>query len=171
MALFPIPIQPRGASNRSVLEGLKSRRISYPVGFRFWARFRVRFANDEFTPDADTDQELALNTLYPYDAFPESVRRLPGTFIRLQTPISGTGITAATLEVGDTGDTDGLFTATSAFGGVARVLDSTPAAAENAPAFESAFLPTLRVRTTGGNVAAIEAGEAIVCIPFRKLPL
>lgn len=168
--IFPVKITDRGASNREVIEALKTGRIGYAPGSLYWYKQRIRFAAGEFTPAAATSQELDLGTLYPARAIPSDVHRVAGMFFRVEVPISGTGITAATVEGGDFGGTtDNYFTATSCFGGSARILHSTPAAAGNPAAGAAALAPGVTIRLTGANMTAISAGQLVAYIPFRKL--
>lgn len=164
---FPIKIQARGASNAAVIRAWETGELPYPPGFQFWWRQRVRFNRGEFTPAAATSQEIDLNVTYPDKPFPANVQRMPGSFVRVKTPISGGTISAATAELGDTGDPNGIFLASGVFTGVSGRLASTPSAAENAARPEAAFAPTLTVRLTGGDMTAITAGELIVFIPWR----
>lgn len=166
---FPIIIQPRGASNAAVIRGWETGELPFPPGMLFWWRQVVRFAASEFTPAAATSQEIDLNVTYPTKPFPANVTRMPGAFIRVKTPISGGVISAATAELGDTGDPNGILTASNVFTGAAELVPSTPAAAENIARFEAAYAPTLTIRLTGANMTAITAGRLVVCIPFRVL--
>lgn len=168
MTDFPINIQPRGRSNPMIIRDLKSGRIGYPVGFTYHARFRVRFGVGDFTPLAATSQELDLNTIYPAQAFPTNVHRMPGTFLRVETAPTGGGVGSASAEVGDTGDPNGLLTATSIL--TVGLKNSTPAAAENVGRVEAAFLPTLTV-TFDVNVDTITGGVVLVFVPYKVLPV
>jgi hypothetical protein len=168
-SIYPIKITPRGSSNREAIAGLKTGRIPYPIGWVHWFRQRVRFgASVDFTQAAATSQEIDLHAAYPHNLFPANVQRLPGTFLRVPTPLSGASISAVTIEVGDSGDPNGIFLATSVFTGAPAILASTPNAAENAARTELSFIPTITVRTTGANVSAL-VGEVTVFIPWRVL--
>lgn len=165
-ATFSIPLGRNGSSNARVLNALRSGRIPYAASWPYWHVFTV-LAGD-FTGEADGDQLLDLNTLYPLNAFPANVKRL-GTYVLIGEGISGGSISDADIEVGDAADPNGLLTVTPAFTGN-EGLFATPAAAEYAPRIEPAFAPTLRVLTTGGNTNAITAMEINVVIRFAPLP-
>lgn len=164
---FPVKITPRGTSNRQVIDKIKRGEIAYPIGWVFWHRFEFNY--DDTALDADTAQEIDLNVLYPNNAFPANVQRLPGTFCRVPTDFAGGTINAITAEVGDTADPNGIFTATSIFTGAASILASTPAAAENAARTETAYAPTLTLTSTAGNLDTLTAGQLIILIPWRVL--
>jgi hypothetical protein len=168
---FPINIQPGGLSNPAIIRGWKDGSIGYPPGFQFWHRTRVKFARGEFTPAAATSQEIDLNVTYAslQKRFPANVQRMPGSFVNVLVPISGTAIVAATAELGDNGDPNGIFTASGVWTGVSGRLASTPGAAENTARPEPTFAPTLTIRLTGANMTAIEAGDLVCCIPYRVM--
>lgn len=164
---FPIRLGPKGTSNARVLNALRSGRIPYAAGWRYWHHFRVQAG--DFTGDADTDQTLDLNVLYPANAFPANVLRLSGAYLRIDTGFSGGAVTDVDFEVGDAGDPNGLLTITPGFTGD-EGLFTTPAAAEYAARIETAFAPTLRVVTTTANVSELDTGDVSVFIPFMPLP-
>ena len=168
---FPITISTKapGTSNAKILNAIRSGRVPYTMGNRYWWKCRVQAG--DFTGEADGDQTLDLNVLYPTGAFPANVLRLPGTFVRIDTGIGGGTITDADIEVGDAGDPNGLLTVTPAFEGTDEGLFSTPAAAENDDGrVETAFAPTLRILTTGDETDDIDAMDVTVFIPFMPLP-
>lgn len=121
----------------------------------------------DFTGAAATSQELDLAVVYPDFPFPEDVWLEPGAHIVPVTAFSGGAVSASTLELGDTGDPNGLVTASNVFTGVTTgVSVATPAAAEYALRFEAGYLPVATIRTTTDNVSALTAGRALVRIPF-----
>lgn len=164
---YPIKITPRGSSNREAIVKLKNGTLSYPIGWVHWHRFEFSF--DDTTLDGDTAQEIDLNVLYPANAFPANVQRLPGTFLRVKTAFAGGTINAITAAIGDTGDPDGILTASSIFTGVAEIRPSTPSAAENTARTETAYAPTLSLASTAGNLSTLTAGNLIILIPWRVL--
>jgi hypothetical protein len=166
-SVFPIKIGRRGTSNARILNALRSGRIPYAAGWRYWHDFRVQVG--DFVGEGDTDQTIDLNVLYPTRAFPANVLRLSGAYVEITTGISGGSISDADLEVGDAGDPNGLLTITPAFTTNTGFF-TTPAAAEYAARIETGFAPTLRVITTGGNASAITAMDVTVWIPFMPLP-
>jgi hypothetical protein len=119
------------------------------------------------TLDADGDQTFDLHTYNPYNLFPANVLRGPAV-LRPLTNFAGGSISALTGQLGDAGDTDGLVTA-SALHNTAGTAIGTPLAAEYATRPESAFIPTLRLLSTGGNVSAATAGRVLCCILFRPM--
>jgi hypothetical protein len=165
-ATFPIPLGRDGSSNARVLNALRSARIPYAASWPYWYQCRVQVG--DFTGEADGDQTLDLNTLFPANAFPANVKRLC-PYVLVGTGIGGGTISAADIEVGDAGDPNGLVIASSAFTGVAGLI-CTPAAAEYRPRTEATFAPTLRILTTGGNTNAITAMDLTVVIRFAPLP-
>lgn len=165
---YAIKITPRGSSNCEVLKAIKTQRLPYPIGWVHWYRQVVRLGNIDFTQAAATSQEIDLNATYLNNLFPADVQRLPGSFIRVPTVLTGTSISAITAELGDNGDPNGIFLATSVHTGAAAILASTPTAAENAARTETAYAPTLTLRATGANISVV-SGELIVFIPWRKL--
>lgn len=169
-ANFPMKITPLGGSNPEIIRGLESQEIAWPTAFVYWARYRILFGAGDWTQDAATSQALDLNATYPRQQIPLDVRRVPGTFGRLVTPVSGGSITAFTIQIGDAGDPNGILTAVSVFGGVPRLLESTPAAAENEARQESAYVPLATLTSTTDDIVAADAGEIVVFIPYRKLP-
>jgi len=121
----------------------------------------------DFTGAGATNQELDLAALYPDNPFVSNVWLEPGAHIVPITAFSGGAVSACTLELGDTGDPNGLVTASNVFTGVTTgVSVATPAAAEYALRFEASFLPVATIRTTSANVSALTAGRALVRIPF-----
>jgi hypothetical protein len=163
---YCIKITPRGSSNREAIAKLKNGTLAYPIGWVHW--HRVEFRYNDLALNAATSQEIDLNVLYPAKAFPANVQRLPGAFIRVKTPISGGSINSATAALGDTGDPDGIFTATGVFTGVAEVSPSTPGAAENAARTETAYAPTLTL-VASHNLSTATAGFLVILIPWRVL--
>lgn len=117
---------------------------------------------------ASLTQEVDLNVAFPQNTFPTNVQRLE-SYIRRVTDFSGGTISALTAQVGDTGDPNGLLTATSVFTGVGAGYTETPAAAEFTQRLETAFVPTLLLTSTTANLDQLEAGELWVCIPIRLL--
>lgn len=169
MASFPVKFGHRGsviALFRALLYGL----ISWAWRPRFWYRQVVTIS--DFVGEGDTDQLLTLNTLFPRNAFPADVDLLEGATIEnLVLPV-GTSITAVTVRLGDAGDDDGLLTVSNLLGSGAAVGDvlNTPAAAQYANRYESAFSPQVRLVTTGGNLSALTAISFEVCIPWTPRP-
>lgn len=117
---------------------------------------------------AATSQEVDLNVAFPGNAFPANVR-INGCYIKRITDFAGGAITALTVQVGDTGDPNGLLTATSVFTGVGAGYTETTAAAQFAQRLETAFVPTLTLTSTTANLTALTAGRLKVVIPFQPL--
>lgn len=117
---------------------------------------------------AATSQEVDLNVAFPASTFPTNVR-MNGCYIKRITDFSGGGITALTVQVGDTADPNGLLTATSVFTGVGAGFTETTAAAEFAQRIETAFVPTLTLTSTTDDLDALVAGRLKVVIPFQLL--
>lgn len=121
----------------------------------------------DFTGAGATSQELDLNALYPNNPFINDVWLEPGAHFVPLVAFAGGTVNACTLEMGDTGDPNGLVTASSVFTGVtigAPIV--TTGAAEYALRYESGYLPTVTLRTTAGNVSALTAGSVLLRIPF-----
>lgn len=163
---FPIKLGRGGSSNARVLNALRSGRIPYAASWPYWWECRVQAG--DFTGQADGDQTLDLNTLFPAKAFPSNVKRL-AAYVRVDTGISGGSISDADIELGHAGDLDALLTVSPAFTTNTGLI-RTPAAAEYAPRVEASFAPTLRVLTTGDNTNAITAMDLTVFIRVAPLP-
>lgn len=147
---------------RALINGL----VPQPFRPKLWYRQRVQLA--DFTPAAATTQELDLNVLFPNNTFPEGVDLLEGAFVQVLALSAGGSLSAVTVSLGDTGDPNGLMTASNTLGGGAAAGDvhRTPAAAEYALRAESAFVPTLTIDTTGDNVDAHTTFDVLVAIPW-----
>mgnify|MGYP003404622157 FL=1 len=72
------------------------------------------------------------------------------------------------IRVGDAADDDGLLTVSNLLGSGAAAgnILNTPAAAEYAAHYESAFSPQVRLVAIGGNLSVMTAGAFEVCIPW-----
>ena len=166
MPNFPIRLSGRHAAPetmRAMFSGL----IQHAFIPKLWWRQIVDVS--DFAGVGATTQELDLNVLFPNNSFPMNVDLDEGTHVRnLVLPV-GTGISAVTIEVGDTGDPDGLVTASNVLGSGAAAGDllQTTGAAQYARRPETAFVPTLTINTTGGNVNAQTAFRVQVCIPWN----
>ena len=162
------------SSNAEVLRAIQSNLIPHAMRLRHWYRQVVTVG--DFDGDADTDQVLTLNTLYPKNTFPEDVDLLEGASIVNRTLPVGTSLTAASLRLGgvfDAGtDDDGLVTVSNWLGSGAAVGDvlNTPSAANYANRYESAFSPQVRIVFTGANLSAATAGAFEVFIPWTPRP-
>ena len=166
---FPVKFGHRGSA-RDMFRALAHGLIPYAWRPRFWYRQVVTVG--DFVGEGDTDQLLTLNTLYPNNAFPTDVDLLEGATIEVRALPVGSGVTAATLRLGDDDDDDGLVTVSNWLGSGAAVGDilNTPAAAEYANHYEAAFSPQVRIVLTGGNLSALTAGSFEVCIPWTPRP-
>jgi hypothetical protein len=116
--------------------------------------------------DGDTAQEIDLHTALPTYLFPSHVMR-GEAWIRCRTGFTGGSVSAITAELGDTNDPNGLVTATSVF---TAGYASTPSAAEYANRVESAFIPTLTLTSTNGNLDTLTAGLLEIGIRYALLP-
>lgn len=166
---FALRIGARNGSNAGVVRALKSNRIphAFTGPFTWYTRFAITSAG---TLSAATSQEFDLHTYAPYNLFPANVvRRVP--FLYLATPFSGGAVSAATVELGDANDPNGLHTAVNVWtGATTGYLANTVSAAEYAPRFEAAFIPSITLRTTSANVSALTAGVLWVGIKFEPVP-
>lgn len=121
----------------------------------------------DFTGAGATSQEIDLDAEYPNNPFVNGVWLEPGAHFVLLTEFAGGAVSACTAELGDTGDPNGLITASNVFtGATTGVPIVTPAAAEYALRYESGYLPVVTLRTTTANVSALTAGKLLVRIPF-----
>jgi hypothetical protein len=130
--------------------------------------WECEIAVGDFTGAGATSQELDLDALYG-TRFPfiNEVFLEPGAHLVLLTAFSGGAVSACTAELGDTGDPNGLVTASNVFtGATANAPIVTASAAEYALRSESGYLPTLTLRTTTANVSALTAGRLLARIPF-----
>lgn len=140
---------------------------------RYWRR-NVRIG--DFTAAASTSDEIdlfaditaaALGRLGQSGDFPANVWiNVAPPYIRRITAFAGGAVSACTAEVGDTGDPNGLVTATNVFTGASAGIVTTPSAAEYGARFEAAYAPTITLRTTTANVSVLTAGELEVVIPY-----
>lgn len=160
---FQLKLGKFAGGNPQLIRALKSGSIKQPfTGLFCWVQ-RVQVG--DFTGEGDTDQTLDLAALYPRNPFPENVD-IDGAYIVRETDFEGTSITDVDIELGDTGDPNGLLTSTAVEAGEGTKA-ATTGAAEFARHYEAAFLPTLRIVTTGANVSALSAGSLLICIRFR----
>lgn len=171
---FPVRIGARNGSNPGVIRTLKSNRIPHAFcgPFVWYVKFDILLAG---TLDADGVQEFDLHTYITSNPsapgsgcfFPANVTR-KSTMIYVTEVFAGGANTACTLEFGDAGDPNGLHTAVDVWTGSATgYRANTTAAAEYAPRFEAAFIPSLTLRTTTGNINALTTGEAWLGIKFE----
>ena len=119
--------------------------------------------------DSDTSEELDLNATFTSNLFPANVVRR-AAYIYVAEDFAGGSVSAATVELGDTGDPNGLLTSTNVFTGATNNWVGTPAAAEAEQRVELAFAPTLTLTTTDGNIDTLTAGKVLVCIEYSPLP-
>lgn len=137
-----------------------------PWEARLW-RFRFDVRN-LVSPAAATSQEVDLtdsadiSNAKPFPAY----MWLQHAHVIVVEDFAGGSVSALTLQLGDTGDPNGLLTASSAFTGVAPAILRTTAAAQYALRNEAAFVPTVTLTATGDNIDALVAGIADICIPI-----
>jgi hypothetical protein len=170
---FPMRIGGRNGSNSGLIRALKGNRIPHAFcgTFVWYVKFDILLAG---TLDADGVQEFDLHTYIgsnpsqPHSGlFPANVRRC-GTMLYIREVFAGGTNSACTLEFGDAGDPNGLHTAVDVWTGSATgYRDNTTAAAEYAPRFEAAFIPSLTLRTTTSTIAALTTGECWIGIKFQ----
>lgn len=155
-------------TNPEVMRALENGDVRGAIAYKgTWCQ---RLKVGEFTGDADGDQTIAFHTYAPHNLFPANVFLMPGHHMVLITAFAGGTVNAATAEVGDTNDPNGLITASGIWTGVAAgTVLNTPSAAEYALRYEAAYEPNIRLLTTAGNVVALTAGELEVRINFLKL--
>lgn len=164
----------RNGSNAGLIRAMKSNRIPFAWcdPMCWYIKFDITLAG---TLEAATAQEFDLHTYLGSNPsapgsgclFPANVRRT-GTMLYVREVFAGGSISACTLEFGDAGDPNGLHTAVDVFTGSATgYRANTTAAAEYAPRFEAAFIPSLTIRTTTANVASLTTGEVWIGIKFE----
>lgn len=166
---FPIRIGAKNGSNGGVVRSLKSNRIPHAFAPRFWwyQKFDITLAG---TLDADGIQEFDMHTYNANNLFPANVIRSTPLLYLAEVCAGGT-IAAATIEMGDAGDPNGLHTAVDVFtGATLGYLANTVLAAEYAPRFEAAFIPSITLRTTTGNINAATTFELWTMIGFNPVP-
>ena len=166
---FPLLIGARNGSNGGVIRALKSNRVPHAFAPTFWwyQRFDILAAG---TLDADGIQEFDMHTYNANNLFPANVVRTH-PLIYVTELFAGGAISAATIEMGDAGDPNGLHTAVDVFTGAALgYRANTTAAAEYAPRFEAAFIPSITLRTTTGNVNAATSGDLWIMLGFNPVP-
>ena len=176
-----VPLRLRPFDKRSAADiehKLSSNWSPWPhMRWHFWRRV-VTFG--DFTAAAAVTQEIDLHDDVTAahlarsgqaGQFPANVDIMRGTYIRTITDWAGGAATSATVEVGDTGDPNGLVTSTSVFTGVGAGIVRTSAAAEYDTHDEAAFIPTLTI-TSDVNINTLTAGSLEIVIPFmfRLIP-
>lgn len=139
----------------------------------FW---KVRFSYTSLT-DADTSQALDLNTIAGTGKeFPANVL-IKNVFAYLHTTFDGGATSELTIQVGDTGDPNGLVLAKSIHEDATGVvgwqqfgygveLFSTNTLG---PRPEAAFVPEALMTSTGGNLNAHTSGN--ITLVFELLPI
>lgn len=173
---FPLRIGARNGSNAGVIRSLKSNRIPHAmVGPFVWlVKFDILLAG---TLDADGVQEFDLHTYIGSNPsapgsgclFPANVR-ITGSMLYVSEVFAGGTVSACTLEFGDANDPNGLHTAVDVWtGSTVGYRANTTGAAEYAPHFEAAFVPSLTLRTTAGNIAALTTGECWIGLMFEPV--
>lgn len=143
---------------RSLLDLIRNGFRGIPVG-EFTFDFYVKYS--DFS-DADTSEELDLNVTFPKRALPTNIR-IRDTYAELVQEFAGGTVSAATVEVGDTGDPNERFTALNVFTGAGTGLKTVTEGALPR-SFEAAYAPVLKLDTTGGNINTLTAG--IIRISF-----
>lgn len=169
MSNFPVKLGARNGGNARAFNGLRSGVFRDAFCGGWWWQQRVKFG--DFSLSAATSQNVSLHTVYPNNTFPTNVDRST-PMIYVVTPLAGGAISASTITLGDSGDGDGLITATSIFTGVSGYLppnltSQAPSAAEYQDRFEAAFSPQFTLATTSANVNAATAFEFVVQIKFH----
>lgn len=125
----------------------------------------VAGAGFEVTLDGALSQEIDLHSaMQSRFMFPANVDILRGAAVKVRTNTTGT--TTCTAELGDTGDPNGLLTASNLHTGSANRVIRTSGAAEYDVHAESAFIPTLTLVSTVENLSALSAGAWDIEIPF-----
>lgn len=163
---FPINFGHRGAAAQ-IVRSLENGQIRDALRPRLWYRQVVTMA--DFVGEADSDQLLVLNTLFPNNTFPTDADLLPGTTVENLVLPAGTGWTALTIRVGiAAGDDDAFLTVSNLLGGGAAVgnILQTPSAASYAGDYQSALSVQVRLVATGGFFSVKTAGAFEVCIPW-----
>lgn len=124
----------------------------------------ISYANGDFTAAATTQ----TYNLGPAIAAGEVV---DNAAFRIVTAVSGGAISAATLQVGYTGTTNGLITATSCFTGTAGAISAGGAGLNqaNGVAFAAASQLVAVLTTTTANVSVATAGELHVFWARKQL--
>lgn len=143
---------------------------SPPIGLIYWWIQRVRYS--DFS-DADTSQALTLNTAFPHNAFPTDVFLTfgPTAYIDLVEVFAGGGVTAATLILGVSGNTNGLVESTNVFTG--ETLGRKYAAGDlyvAATIDQAAMSPLLELNTTTDNIDTLTSGIVDIYIPYTLAP-
>lgn len=163
---FPVKLGGSRQANADVLNFLPQ--SPWAVEWRFWYHQIVSFDSPELTLPAATTYAINLNTLFPRNAFPADVDILAGTKCRLIAAFAGGAISDFDVELGDSGDPNGLMSAFDVFG-TAASYNTDPAAAEYDRHYESAFAPELLWTSTGANIDQLTAGSMEVWIPWSPL--
>lgn len=172
---YPVPIGRAGSgSSARLIQAHEKGYIPHTVALieEWRCDFDILLAG---TLDEDTTQEFDLHDYIADNPtagilFPANVVRCSPCKVWVE--LEGDGATTIAVEVGDTGDPNGLLTTSNVHNSGSGVwLASTPSAAEYARRIESAYIPTLSITTTTENVDDLTAFRCTILIPFIKLPL
>lgn len=119
-----------------------------------------RITHDDLTANAD-NQRIALNTGLPIGAW------VLGATIRVHTPFSGGGIVACTGDVGDDAQTTREILQGC---NLASLGDKSSPGVNGSGRYSGVALSCI-IRTDGGNVVALNAGDVTVEVAYTVLPL
>lgn len=160
-----------GPSTANAVAFRKAMSGSYPpVGLIYWWIQRVRYSDFSET---DTSQSLNLNTAFPQNAFPTDAFLTfgPTAYLDLIEVFAGGSVSAATLILGVSGNTNGLVESVNVFTG--QTLERKYAAGDlyvAATLDQAAMAPLLELNTTTDNIDTLTSGIVDVYIPYTLAP-
>lgn len=134
-----------------------------------FGRFIAKVGHADLTAAA-TSEAIALTHYRTGSGFPANAIPV-ASHVELDEEFSGGAATAVTVAVGDAGDVDELFTATSVFTGAGAGVKSAAGVATGKFAHESAYAPIATFTATTDNVVNLTAGSAWVVIHYVLNPL
>ena len=165
---FPIKIGFPGG-NRDLFHGMRNGLIRDVIGGSWWWRQRLRLR--DFTPDADTSQRLIFSDVFPNNPFPLRVIR-KSVLVHVEESIVGGTISAGTIIVGDTGDTNGVLEAASGdiFGNDDAILQDLAAVQiAGGEQYEGDWATDgfgVQIDSTGGNLNTATALDLTFFVEF-----
>lgn len=164
---------PAGApANADNAQRILSGQCFAPVAYPQWTQWRLDL--DAFVPAGSTQQDLALQTLFPERALPDRICPL-AAYARLEEAFDGGSITAVALDfgwttVGGVGtDTDGWLD-NLAVGQAAAAVTYTTVMAGRGDVLDGTPTPNVRLTATGGNLDTLDQGSVELGLLWCRMP-
>lgn len=167
--VFPVHFGLNNGFGPRLISHITSGRSRWLPGLSFWWYPGRAITYLDFTAAA-TSEEIDLNVIAGSgNEFPANVL-VQGSFLQVDTLISGGSIAAATASLGDTGAPTQLQNAVNVFTGQATGLRSTLGTGlDNGPVLETAYVPVLTIATGAEDVNTATAGAIWPFILFTPI--